>query len=290
MALSARIPSTATTATYFWVPAIYTNKVIEATKSNLVAVDATNFEWLSGQPKGAVFYMPKTNVVTAIEIVVNAKGAATNPLNTAGITVTMDQWYQAPVDVDVMTKFQSQAALEKFATTEAAYAINVAVDSYVCALFDDLGGYSTTAYGTDGQTLDDNLLILASQTLNEANVPTTDRSLIIDPSGLADMMKFDKFISSQYVAVGAVSSGIIGTSPIYGCKVRMSNNLTVSAGTVGNVGVMLHKDAIAGKIQMDESWMWEYKDLHTTRYQSEVLWGASVAQVYHGFPFYTRKA
>lgn len=286
MALSARSPSTLDTNKF--IPEIFLRQVEEAAKKNLVIWDAINSEWREDMTKGDTFYIPKTNVVTATEVVVGTKASSLNPFNTAAVTLSIDQWYEAPIDIDDMSSFQSQVALEEYAAIEAAYAIKVAMDSHVAGLLDDLGGYTGSAYGTDGQTLDDDLLLYLKETLDEADVPTTDRSLIIDPSGLADILKIDKLVSADYVArQGAIENGVIGNS-VYGCVVRVTNNLV--AATTGAIGCMLHKKAIAGKAQMQKAWVKRFEELHNTRFQSEALWGAVEVRDDFGIPFYTRKA
>ena len=93
----------------------------------------------------------------------------------------------------------------------------------------------------------------------------------------------------MYVNVGAVANGIIGQNhPIYGCTVRVTNNLT--AATTGNYCVMIHANAIAAKVQVERAWVKAFEELHTTRYQSEALYGASEAQDAFGIPFYSRKS
>jgi len=287
MALSDRTPTTADTNLF--VPKLYCQRVIDAAKSELVAWDAISSEWRNDLVKGNILYIPKTNTVTASEVVVGTKGAALNPMNTTGVTLTINQWFQAPVDIDYMTLKQTQVDAEEIATTEAAYAIKVKMDSTVCALFSSLGGYSTSAYGTDGQTLTDDILLYLKETLDEANVPmvTADRSLICDPSALVDILKIDKLVAADYVKIGAVENGIIGNS-VYGCVVRVTNNLT--AASTGSYGVMLHKKAIASAAQIDTAWVKEYEDLHQRRYHSEALWGVVEAQDTFGIPFFTRKA
>jgi hypothetical protein len=287
MALSARTPTTADTNLF--VPKLYCQRVIDAAKSELVAWDAISSEWRNDLVKGNILYIPKTNTVTASEVVVGTKGTALNPMNTTGVTLTIDQWFQAPVDIDYMTLKQTQVDAEEIATTEAAYAIKVKMDSTVCALFSSLGGYSTSAYGTDGQVLTDDILLYLKETLDEANVPmvTADRSLICDPSALVDILKIDKLVAADYVKIGAVENGIIGNS-VYGCVVRVTNNLT--AASTGSYGVMLHKKAIASAAQIDTAWVKEYEDLHQRRYHSEALWGVVEAQDTFGIPFFTRKA
>ena len=289
MALSARVPSGADTNTF--VPKLYCQRVIDAAKKELVAWDAISSEWRNDLVKGNVLYIPKTNAITATEVVVGTKGASLNPFATDAVTLTIDQWYQAPVDIDYMTLRQTQADMEGAAAREAAYAIDVQMDTSVCTLFSSLGGYSTSAYGADGQTLTDDILIYLKETLDEADVPmvTGDRSLICDPSSLADILKIDKLVAADYVKIGAVTNGVIGNS-VYGCTVRVTNNLVaVSAGT-GSYGCMLHKRAIASAAQIDTAWVKEYEDLHLRRYHSESLWGVIEAQDTFGIPYFTRKS
>ena len=289
MALSARVPSGADTNTF--VPKLYCQRVIDAAKKELVAWDAISSEWRNDLVKGNILYIPKTNVVTATEVAVGTKADRLNPFATGAVTLTIDQWYEAPVDIDYMTLRQTQADMEGAAAREAAYAIDVKMDTSVCTLFSSLGGYSTSAYGADGQTLTDDILIYLKETLDESDVPmvTADRSLICDPSSLADILKIDKLVAADYVKIGAVANGIIGHS-VYGCTVRVTNNLVaVSAGT-GSYGCMLHKRAIASAAQIDTAWVKEYEDLHLRRYHSESLWGVIEAQDTFGIPYFTRKS
>ena len=288
MALSARVPSGAVSNKF--IPELYCNRIIDAAKSELVAWDAISSEWRKDLVKGNILYISKTNVVTATEVSVGTKGASLDPFATAAVALTINNWFEAPVDIDYMTLRQTQADMEGGASKEAAYAIDKKIDSTVCDLFSSLGGYAGAAYGTDGQTLSDDILIYLKETLDEADVPmvTADRSLICDPSALADMLKIDKLVAADYIKIGNIQNGIIGNS-VYGCKVRVTNNLTpVSAGT-GAYGVMLHSKAIASAAQIDTAWVKEYEDLHLRRYHSEALWGVVEAQDAFGIPFYTRK-
>ena len=286
MSISARIPSTI--LTNLFVPTLYLNKVIDAAKSNLVNLDAVNNEWTSGKLKGNVFYIPKTNVVEASEVVVNAKGSALNPFATTGVTVTMNQWYQAPIDIDDMSEWQSQVAVENYAIKESAYAVAQKIDLYISALYQTLN--SAGIKGTDGGKVTDDVLIECMELLDEADAKRDGkRSLILDPSAVADMMTYDKFVASMYVNIGAVANGVIGQDhPVYGCKVRVTNNLTGQ--TTGNCCIMLHADAIAAKVQIEKAWIKAFEELHTTRYHTEALYGASVAQDTFGIPFYSRKS
>jgi hypothetical protein len=287
MGLSARTPTGADTAGF--VPELWANKIIDAMQNQLVCMDAVDFiGWQIGLKKGDTVNIPITNHVTATEVVVGTKASALDPATGTKIQLVMNQWYEAPIDIDTMTIAQSQVDWRSIAQKEAAYSVDKKIDYYVASLFSTLNGSSV--YGADGQTLTDDILLYLKQTLDEADVPLDgNRSLIVDPSGLVDILKIDKFIQQQYSAnSGAVKNGTVGTTPIYGCTVRVTNNLV--AATTGNYGVMLHSGAIAGAIQVQTPWEKKFEELHQVRYQAEALWGAVETRDTFGIPFYTRKS
>ncbi len=285
MGLSARTPSTADTN--YFIPKIYSRRVEEAAKMQLVAWDAIDSSWEKELTKGNIIYIAKTNTVSATEVVVGTKAASQNHANTTGVALTIDQWYESPIDIDTMTKRQTHIDMEGEAATESGYAIKKTIDTSVCALFPYLS--SSAVYGTDGQTLTDDILLEIKETLDEADVPDDEnRSLIIDPSALVDLLKIDKFIAADYGKTGAVANGKIGRTPIYNCMVRVTNNL--AAATTGSYAVMMHKKAIAGAAQIQNAWTEEYKALHQIRYCAEALWGVIELNDTWGLSFYTRKA
>lgn len=285
MGLSARVPSTADTAGF--VPEVWTNEVIDEMKKELVCWSSFWTDDVEGFKKGDTFYFPKTTHVSATEVVIGTKANSTNPFNTSKGSLSISNYYEAPVDIDFMTKFQTQAAMDTYAAEEAAYAVALAIDTSVNTLFSSLGGYSTSAYGSDGQEFTDDIMHVLYETLLEADVPWSNISLICDPSTLIDLMKWDKIIAAQYGSIGDVSKGTIGKN-VYGAVVKVTNNLT--AATTGAYGVLAHKNAIRGVMQMEPSWKEEFKTLHNTRYQAEALWGVAEYRDDFGIPFYTRKA
>jgi hypothetical protein len=292
MSITARTPTTLDTNKF--IPEIFANNLVDALHSKLVALDAIDHSWESNLSKGDTLYITKSNTVTATEVTVGSKASATNPFNTGAVTLSINQFWEAPVDLDTMSNRQTQVQLEAKALIEALYAVKKKVDSTVCDLFSSLGGYSSSAYGSDGQTCSDDILIYLMETLDEADVPdeSGDRSLMIDPSAMADLLKYDKFTQNIYVGnTDAVKNGKIGGNhPIYKCQIRQTNNLT--AATTGNYACMLHKTALTGAIQITpaNTWMHWYKELHQVRFQSEALWGVVELNDERGIPFYTRKS
>jgi hypothetical protein len=284
MALSARVPAAADTAGF--VPELWQQKTVDEVEKILVAMDAVDFQGFKiGLKMGDTINIPVFNNVTATEVVVGTKASSTDIATGSEIQLVMNQWYETPIDVDDMTMKQSQVDWPSKARSKAAYSIRVQIDTSVCTLFQSLNGSSV--YGSDGQPLDDDIMLYLMETLTESDVPLDNgRSLVTDPSGLIDILKIDKFLSDQYGKKGAVVNGIIGQS-VYACTVRITNNLVAT--TTGSYGVMLHKDAIAGCVQIETPWTKKFEELHNTRFQHEALWGVKELRDSFGIPFYTRK-
>lgn len=285
MALSARTPAGADTAGF--VPEIWSQQLIDVAQKELVAWDATNHSWQKDLKKGDTVNIGITNHVTATEVTVGTKGTSKDIATGTKLQLIMNQWYEAPIDVDYMTIRQGQIDWGVQARKEAEYAVRVQIDTSVCTLFQSLNGSSVQ--GTDGEKITDQLLLDMTELLNEADVPMdNDRFLIIDPSALADMLSYDKFTQSLYLNIGAVNNGDLGKNPIYGAHIRVTNNLV--AATTGAYAVLMHRDAIASALQIDTPWVKEFEELHQRRYQHEALWGVKEIRDAYGIPFYTRKA
>ncbi len=287
MSLSARTPTTLDTNKF--IPEIFSARIVSTAKPAFVALDAVDSSWEKDLKKGDTLYITKSNVVTATEVVVGTKGTALNPFNTTAVTLTVNQYYEAPYDYDYMSRHQSVANVEAEAVVQCSQAIKKVIDTSICTLFSSLGSYSTSAYGSDGQTFTDDIAIYLKETLDEADVPADDgqRSWVVDPSVQADMLKIDKLLSADFTSKGAVANGIIGRS-VYGGVVRVTNNLV--AASTGNYAALLHKKAIAAAVQIMRSWVKNFEELHQIRYQAEALWGVIEVMDDWGIPFYTRKA
>ena len=287
MSLSARVPTGADDAGF--VKEVWSNLIIDAAQKSLVAWDATDHSWQTDLALGDTVNIGLTNHVTATEVTVGAKASSLDIATGSKLQLVMDQWFEAPIDIDYMTIRQSHIDWGAQCREEAEYALRIKIDTTVTTLFSSLND-TPGVQGGNGAEVTDDLLIDLTETLNEADVPQDgNRFLIIDPSVMADMSKYDKFVSAQYVQIGAVENGIVAKNhPIYGCSLKMTNNLV--AATPGAYAAMIHRKAIASALQIEAMWTKEYEDLHLRRYQFEALWGVLEVRDTFGICFYTRKA
>jgi hypothetical protein len=286
-----RRPSDALTGEF--VPEIWSARVIEAVRSYLPCVDVVDVTWKDQLYKGDVLHIPVMTSLTAsvVDTTVTAAINASNVQTTFGTTaesLTIDKWYEVPVQIDDSTRLQTNVAslLEK-AADRGAYEIAKVMDTDVNSLFSTLNGSSV--YGSDGQTFTDDILIYLMEDLDEDDVPREGRSLVGDPSMLADCYKIDKFMSMDYTnsPMGQMG-GYRGKVNAYNLPVYITNNLT--AATTGAYGALIHKEAIGLAIQ-------DPMKVTKARVESaasdliyvRAMWGADELRDTFGIAFYTRK-
>jgi hypothetical protein len=126
------------------------------------------------------------------------------------------------------------------------------------------------------------------EALDEGDVPRENRSLVGDPSMLADLYKIDKYMSYDYTAhpIGT-TGGYKGTITAYSLPVFITNHLT--AATTGNYGVLIHRDAIGLAIQSaPDVEKWRAADRHSDIVNISSIWGEDELRDAFGIPFYTR--
>jgi len=284
---TSRIPSDIDTGK--GIPDLYSARVIDAVMSNLVCVGASDTTWREHLYLGEVLNIPVTDALTAsvIDPTTDWGGTSNSHMNTdffvTAETLTVDKWYECPVQLEDASAFQTQIKdlLQKM-SMRAGYEIAKQIDSDVNSLFASL---TSTWAGTDGQSFSDAILINLMEGLDEAEVPRSDRSLIIDPSVLADMYTIDKFVNKDY---NQTLTGEIGKTP-YGDKILLTNNLT--AASTGSYGALMHKEAIGVAIQMPPHVeFYRYASRHADVVNTSALWGADVLRSTFGAYFFTRLA
>ena len=282
-----RIPDDISTG--YGIPIVYTARAFDAVMSNLVCVGAVNTTYKAEMTLGSAIYIPVLD--SADSHTVDPSGAFGGTLAHVnadffanGVTITPDIWKECVFQLDDGDALQTQVKdlLQRMAT-RSGYEIAVLIDTEVNTQFQLMAG---TWAGADGQTFTDDLLIELMEGLDEADVPRGDRSLIIDPSIMADMWRIDKFVNKDY---NQTLTGELGKTP-YGDVILLTNNL-LGTGTTGAYAAYLHRDAIGTVIQMPPV----VKIFRDEKYASNfavtrAIFGADVIRATFGAYFYSRKA
>lgn len=282
-----RIPSDATTAEF--VPVIYSTKVINHVRSNLVAVAVCNTSWKEQMAKGDQIIIPVMSTMAATSVSPLTSflaAAAIKGFGEGNASISIGYWKENPVMIDDSTAGQTQiAGLLDIVADNAAYGLEAAIDTDVHLLFDDC---TDTWIGSDGQTFTDDLFITLQEGLDEGDVPRVNRSLVGDPSMIADIYKIDKFMSMDYSKRPFTTDAYRGTLPAYNVPVFCSNNLQDA--TTGHFGILLHRDAIGVVLQSNmRVERFRVPDQHSDCINISCFYGCAVLQTTFGAEFYTRK-
>jgi len=282
-----RMPVLAETGEF--IPVLYSTKVINHVRSNLVAVQVCNTTWKAQLAKGDQLQIPIMTTTAATDVnpqtsflaAADAKAWSTSPG-----TINIEYWKENPIMIDDSTAGQTQVTgLMDIMAGNAAYGLEAAIDTTVNTLFQSL---TDDEAGSDGQTFTDDLFIKLQELLDEGDVPRSGRSLIGDPSMVADIYKIDKFMSMDYSNRPFKTDGYVGTIPAYNVPVFISNNL--SEATTGAYGALLHKDAIGVVIQSDlkvERFRVPWQ--HADGVNVSAFYGCAVLRATFGVEFFTRK-
>ncbi len=278
-------PTLAELITAKFITAKYSKDVIMHTMSNLVVAGRVNTSWKKDLKNGSVVNIPVFSEISTTEVTAGTATTVADAASASPASLTINKWREATVQIDDMSKLEEDADYMAGASKASAYAVVKYVDTTVGALFSTLA--SSSVYGSDGQAFTDDVILAIMETLDEADVPQDDRSIITDPSNKVDVLKIDKFIRNDYVRELVVPSGKFGN--LYNMGVFITNNLTLSA--TGNYGAMLHRDAIGLVLQQNpRSRMIPLPEKFIIKFTTDVIFGTAVIRPTFGKSFYTRSA
>jgi len=277
-------PTLAELITAKFIPEKFSKDVLMHTMSNLVVAGRVNTTYRKDLTFGYKVSIPVMSEVTDTEVtpgtVPTARDAAGTP-----VSITVDQWREASVELSDMANIEDPVGYLNWAAKSCSYRISKRIDTVLGALFSDLA--SSSIYGSDGQTLTDDILLAIMETLDEADVPEDDRSIICDPSSKGDLLKIDKFVRNDYVREPVVPTGKFGN--IYNMGVFITNNLT--AASTGNYGVMMHRDALGLVMQMQpRARAVVMPGQFRTLFIVDTIFGVGELRDVYGKSFYTRSS
>ncbi len=270
------------TSNAVFIPELWSDDVIAGYKKNLVLANLVTKINHNGN-KGDTLHIPApTRGVAAVKA---AEEQVTVQANVEGqVNITIGTHYEYSRIIEDIVAVQAIDSYRAFYTEDAGYALATRVDTDIFAQAEGLisgtvggtsasswetavlGGDGTTAYtgnSSNATTLTDVGIRKMIQTLDDADVPQTERYLVIPPVERNTLMGLARFTENAFTGElgqgNTIRNGMIGD--LYGIQVYVTSNCPTASGNADTdrVGVLLHKDALVFVEQMTVRTQTQYK-------------------------------
>jgi hypothetical protein len=250
--------------------------------------------------KGDTLHIPKPTRGQAAE-----KQASTQVTLQAAteteVQVLINRHFEYSRLIEDIVDVQALSSLRKFYTDDAGYALAKQVDTDLIQLGRGvaLGTANSNRYAegyvndattgalslydysdSDAAAINDAGIRNMIQRLDDADIPMTDRFLIVPPSCRNTLMGLARFTEQAFVGEVAgnntIRNGMIGD--IYGVKVYVTTNADTAAGNTATdrVALLAHKDAFVLAEQMGVRSQTQYKQEYLgTLFTSDMLYGVA---------------
>lgn len=262
-----------------FIPELWSDEVIGAYKSNLVVANLVTKLSHKGK-KGDTIHIPVPARGSASAKAANTQVVLSAATNTV-VNISIDQHYEYSKLIEDIAEVQSLASMRKFYTDDAGYALATQVDTKLFGMAEGLQGgtvggtgaasWETAVIGSNGTTaytgnssnaadITDAGIRKMILTLDNADVPMDNRSLVMPPIAANDLLGINRFTEQQFIGSGdAIKTGKIGQ--IYGVDVFITSNAPTASGNSGadRVGMLLHKDALVLAEQLGVRSQTQYK-------------------------------
>jgi hypothetical protein len=275
-----------------YIPEMWSDEIIGSFKANLVLANLVTKIMHNGK-KGDTVHIP-TQARGSASAKTEGANAVTLIRDVATHTdINIDKHFEYSRLIEDMAEVQAIDSYRKFYTDDAGFALAKQVDTHLHELGEGLqtgtiGGenYETAVIGSDGSTtfldasagnaaaIADAGLRKCIQTLDDADVPLSDRFLIIPPVEKKNLMGLSRFTEQAFVGEGGPSNtirnGYLGD--VYGVPIYVSTNVDSitcdDSSTVVKSCLLLHRSALGYVEQMgvraQNQYMQEYlSDLFT---------------------------
>jgi len=245
-------------ATSQFVPEIWSDEIVATYKKALVMANLVKKLSVVGK-KGDIVNIPGFTRGAA-----TAKGSLAQVTLQAhtgtAIAVNLDQHWEYSRLIEDIAKIQSNNPMRGVYTEDAGYALARVVDDYLLDLMSKWqAGAGTAAFdkaviGSDGSTLytganeaaiTDVAIRKVIQTLDDADVPMSQRFLVIPPVARNTLMGLARFTEQAFVgesgSSNTIRNGRLGN--VYGVEIYVTSHCPTATGDARIAG-LFHRDAL----------------------------------------------
>lgn len=243
-------------------PELWSDEIVAAYKANLVMAGTVTVFNHNGR-KGDVINIPSPSRKSA-----NAKSENTHVTliahTSTNKTITVASHYEYSVLLEDEVGALALDSVRMFHTDDAGLALATQIDTDIITLGRAVqGGSGTAAYnkgviGSDGTTayvdattnadaIADAGVRRVIQTLDDNNVPQSQRYLVIPPVAKNVLLGLSRFTEQAFVGeigmANSIRNGRIGN--VYGVEVLVSTNCDTATDTSNRVSLLYHRSAFA---------------------------------------------
>jgi hypothetical protein len=216
-----------------FIPELWMDDVLKKREPLLqmrMAVETLPFEG----KKGDIIHMP-----IIYDMAVNDKISQTMvtlQTNDPGeYTISIDKYKESSFMIEDIAWVQSKYNIKSLYTERAGRALANDIDNAILGMRAAVPTAQWIYCSTDGTSsgtpvaINEAAILAGIQLLDEADVPSDGRMLIISPGQYTDMLAINKFINGDYVNGSPLTTGILGT--LYGIQVYKANKLKTNSAT-----------------------------------------------------------
>lgn len=243
--------STTTTTAAVFIPEKWIDETRDELKEKLVIVPTVKSFPHEGQP-GDILHVPNVSNLVANDM--NESGeVVAQAVTESEFTLTINEWKESSVLIRDLAAVQSQYSLRREYTREMAHAIarTMEVDlANLMAATSNSFDADATAASSSGGVITVAGILKGKETLDQNDVSLMDRTFLIAPAQLADVLQINAFTSSDFANVKSVVSGMVGQ--IFGMNVIVSTVIGQAAQSDSNNKInayVYHRDAESIAIQ-----------------------------------------
>lgn len=308
----------ATTEAANFIPELWSNEVLAAYKENLVLENLVRLMNHVGK-KGDTVHIPKPTRGSANDKVSETE-VTLNVATHGEVQVVIDKHKEYSVLIEDFASVQMLPSLRRFYTDDAGHAIAKQLDwdlhllgrsapSGSVAVGGNVTGtdYGDAVIGSDGSTTWDpaantnagNAASLADagirrmiRTLDDNDVPVSNRSFIIPPVEKENLLGISRFTEQAFTGEtgggNSIRNGLVGN--LYGTPVYVSTNapnvLDGGASNDQRAGMLLHKDAfVLVRQQMPRSQSQYKQEYLAWLFTTDVIYGTKEVRPEGVVPF-----
>jgi P22 coat protein - gene protein 5 len=236
-----------------FIPEIWSPEILRATENAYVMAPLVKRFDSEVQSRGDTVHIPNLSNLTATDKAVQTAVTLSSPTET-DTQILINKHKHVAFLLEDITKIQSDYDLMGEYTQKAGSAIAKSIDT---DLLSEYSNFSNTDVGSYGVDISDSVILAASEAIDLANAPITDRYFVVYTTQKTALLKIEKFFKADYMGEYDKPT-IVRTGPnsrylwgeIYGMPVYWTQQVTQTAGTPTQThNIMFHKEAIALAVQ-----------------------------------------